>query len=183
MPISPPAPRTKLHHRAINVEGFEREDGLFDIECELIDTKTYDFEIGGNPRPVGTALHHMRARFTANLDFEIVAAEAETVSGPFSLCSGGADSFGRLVGLVIKPGFLKAANERLGGILGCTHIREFLQQMATVMFQTTYPARMRREAENAHLGPPKPRLLNTCFAHNSAGEMVKERFPEYYTGP
>ena len=182
MPISEAAPRNKMHHRSIILQGYEREDGLFDVDCELIDTKTYDFEIGGDPRPVGTALHHMRARITANLDFEIVAAEAETVMGPFGLCKGGADSFGRLVGLVIKPGFIKAANERLGGILGCTHIREFLQQMATVVFQTTYPARMRRDAENAHLGPRKNPLLNTCIAHDSAGEVVKQRFPELYTG-
>ena len=183
MPLSPPAPRKKLHNRAITVEGFEREDGLFDVEIELIDTKTYDFEIGGRPMPAGAHLHHMRARITANLDFEIVAAEAETLAGPYGICTGGAKSFGKLVGLTVKPGFLKAVNERLGGIMGCTHIREVMQQMATVLFQTTDPARTRREEAHPHHGPKKPpRLLNTCFAYDSAGEVVKERFSDFYTG-
>ncbi|MDR3522913.1 MAG: DUF2889 domain-containing protein [Acetobacteraceae bacterium] len=183
MALSPAAPRKKLHNRQIVVEGFEREDGLFDIEAELIDTKTYAFNIGHRELAVGDSLHRMRARLTVNFDFEIVAAEAVTLAGPFSICAGGAESFSKLVGLTIKAGFLKAANERLGGVMGCTHIREFLQQMATIAFQTTYPARARREEAQSATGDKKPpRLLNTCFAYDSTRAAVKERFPEYYTG-
>jgi len=183
MALSPAAPRKKLHNRSIIVEGFEREDGLFDIEAELIDTKTYTFSIGPREIPEGAPLHRMHARMTVNAAFEIVAAEAVTYAGPYEICAGGADSFAKLVGLTIKPGFLKAANERLGGVLGCTHIREYLQQMATVVFQTTFPARIRAEEALAVKGEKKPpRLLNTCFAHDSTREVVKARHPEYYTG-
>jgi len=183
MPLSPAALRTKLHNRAITVEGFEREDGLFDIEAELIDTKTYGFSTDDRDLPTGTPLHHMRARLTVNLNFEIVAAEAETLAGPYLICAGGADSFSKLIGLTIKPGFMKAANERLAGVTGCTHIREFLQQMATVAFQTTYPARARRAQAREVIGEKKPpRLLNTCFAYDSTREAMKARHPEFYTG-
>ena len=50
---------------------------------------------------------------------------------PYAICSSVAPSFTRLAGLQIKPGFLKEAAKRVGGTLGCTHLRELLQQMAT----------------------------------------------------
>lgn len=179
MSLSPPAPRKHLHTRAITLTGYEREDGCFDIEAEIIDTKTYGFPTEDRQIDPGMPLHHMRARLTVTEHLEIVAAEAVTEAGPFGICGGGAESFGRLAGLVIKPGFLKAANERLAGVAGCTHIRELLQQMATVAFQTTYPARAKREPYH----PTKaPRLLNTCHAYAADGDVVKRRWPKFYTG-
>ena len=41
MPLSPSAPRQLMHNRAIECRGYEREDGLWDIEGHLVDTKTY----------------------------------------------------------------------------------------------------------------------------------------------
>ena len=180
MPLSEAAPRKPLHTRDIKLHGYQREDGQFDIEAELIDTKAYPFDIDGRPIPVGAPLHHMRARITGNEHLVITSAEAVTESGPFSICGGGAESFSRLAGLTIRPGFLRAANERLGGIKGCTHIRELLQQMATVAFQTSYPVRAKRDEKKPASTPP--RLLNTCHAYDSAGDVIKRRFPAFYTG-
>ncbi len=171
--------RRKLHTRTIRLEGFERDDGLFDIEAELTDHKTYGFATADRQVEEGMALHHMRTRLTVTDDLLIVSAEAETVAGPFSICGGGAETFSRLAGLTVKPGFLRAANERMAGTLGCTHLRELLQQMATVAFQTLYPVRARREDAQPE-GPP--RLLNTCHAYDSAGPVIRDRFPKYYTG-
>jgi hypothetical protein len=179
MPLSAAAPRKPLHTRAITLHGYQREDGLFDIEADIMDTKAYDFEIDDRPVPIGAPLHHMRARITVNENLLIISAEAITEAGPFDICGGGAESFARLAGLVIRPGFLKAANERLGGVQGCTHIRELLQQIGTVAFQTTYPVRANREERNP--GAP-PRLLNTCHAYDSNRSVVQKRFPAFYTG-
>src|SRR3954451_8363882 len=44
MPLSPPAPREMLHRRAIDIRGWRRDDGLYDIEAHLLDTKAYPFE-------------------------------------------------------------------------------------------------------------------------------------------
>ncbi len=179
MPLSDAVPRKHLHTRAITLHGYQREDGQFDIEAEITDTKSYAFEIDARMVRVGDPLHHMRARITVDEGLTITQAEAVTEAGPFVICPGGADSFGRLVGLVIKAGFLKAANERLGGPVGCTHIRELLQQMATVAFQTTYPVRARQES--AAPGA-RPRLLNTCYAYADTREVVKKRWPDLYQG-
>lgn len=180
MPLSEAAPRKRLHTRAITLHGYQREDGLFDIEAELIDTKGYDFTIGTRVVATGAPLHHMLARLTVNEDMVIVHAEAVTEAGPYGICGGGAESFSRIEGLAVKPGFLRAAEDRLGGTIGCTHLRELLQQLGTVAFQTTFPVRARRETRSSS---PRPRLLNSCFAFASDSDVVKERWPDHYIGP
>lgn len=136
MPLSDPAPRDALHRRDIRLAGYRRADGRFDIEGELIDTKTYPIQLEGRARGPGEPLHHMRLRLTVDEDMTIHAAEAATDAGPYLSCGGGAESFARLAGLRIGPGFVREAMARLGGTAGCTHIRELVQQMGTVAFQT-----------------------------------------------
>ena len=182
MELSPPAsPRQLQHDRTIRVRGYEREDGLFDVEAELLDTRPYDIPMSDRPIPAGSPLHQMKARLTVNLQMEILAAEAVTLAGPYMICPGGAASFSKLAGLTIKSGFLKAANEVMGGAAGCTHIREFLQQMATVAHQATFKSRWRNTPEI--FAKPSSRQLNSCFAYDTAGERVKAKFPEFYDGP
>jgi len=180
LPLSDAQPRTRLHTRTITLEGYQREDGLFDIEAEIIDRKAHGFSTIDRTVEPGTPLHHMNVRLTVNDALEIVAAEAHTTHGPFTICSGGADSFGRLVGLTIRPGFLKSANERLGGIVGCTHIRELLQQLGTVAMQTFYPIRAKTRPREPDA---PPRLLNTCHAYASDNSVIQRSYPAYYTGP
>jgi hypothetical protein len=179
LPLSQSQPRKHLHTRTITLGGFHRDDGLFDIEAELTDHKSYDFDTEDRVVADGMPLHNMQARFTVNEGMEIVHAEAVTNFGPFNICGGGAVSFATLAGLVIRPGFLKAANERLGGIKGCTHLRELLQQMATVTYQTLYPVRARAQAADPEA---PPRLLNTCHAYASDGPVIARRWPKFYTG-
>lgn len=196
MPLSPPAARDLMHSRNITLRGYARADGQTDVEAHLVDTKAFAFANTdrGTIEP-GVPLHEMRVRMTVDENLLITACEAVTEHGPFTICGGGAATMGRLVGLTIKPGFLKAANERLGGIEGCTHLRELLQQIATVALQTLWPVRSRREAAEleaarargeAHDGPAKQegstRLVNSCHAYNSAGPVVQRRWPALYTG-
>ncbi len=44
MPLSPPVKRVQKHTREVKCFGYEREDGLWDIEGRIADTKTYSFE-------------------------------------------------------------------------------------------------------------------------------------------
>jgi hypothetical protein len=124
----------------------------------------------------------MVARITVDERMRIVAAEAVTEQGPYTICPGGAESFSRLEGLTIGPGFLKSARERMGGTVGCTHLRELLQQIATTAHQTIAPI-IRRRAAASGTTPGPGRMLNSCYAYASDGEAVRRRFPEYYTGP
>ncbi len=187
MPLSEPAAREKLHVRAITLNGYRRADGLYDVDASITDTKTYGFDNQDRPSgriEAGEKLHGMVARITFDEDLLIHSAEASTEYGPFGVCPGGAASFASLTGLSIRPGFLRAANERMRGTIGCTHLRELLQQMATVAFQTMLPVRLKRESvEAAREKPETPRMLNSCFAYASDSPAVKQRWPHAYTGP
>ena len=198
MPLPPPADRELMHTRQITLQGFRRRDGLMDVEAHLVDTKGFDFSNPDRGRiPSGMPLHEMWVRMTVGDDLKIVACEAVTDHGPYVTCIGGAASFAKLVGLIIKPGFLKAANERVGGVLGCTHLREMLQQIGTVALQTIWPERSRREVAALEAAKargetptgPRPRtdgspdMINSCFAYASDGPAVLERWPALYTGP
>ena len=181
MPLSEPHERELLHLRDIALRGYRRPDGLFDIEAHLTDAKTYGFANEDRGRvEAGEPLHGMWMRMTIDEDLRIVACEADTEFGPYAVCRAAAPNFGRLAGLVIGRGFLKAAAERVGGTQGCTHLRELLQQMATVAIQTLYSQRSRREAEAR---PEKPALLNTCLAYATDSPVVRRQWPHLYTGP
>lgn len=197
--LSAPVKREPMHLRRIEVQGFLREDGLLDVDARLVDTKPYTFANDESGEiPAGQPLHEMLVRMTVDEHLTIVACEAVTLHSPYAECGGGAVNMGVLVGLALKAGFLKAANERLRGPIGCTHIREMLQQIATVAHQTMWPVRerqrARRLAEEQRRDPSKVvraepgeddgsiRLLNTCFAYSSAGAVVRQRWPQLYTG-
>lgn len=186
--LSPPAPRELLHLRDIALRGYVRDDGMFDIEAHLTDTRTHGFaneDRGGRIEP-GEPLHEMKMRMTVDEDMIIRSCEAVTLHGPFRMCPDITPNFARLAGLRIGAGFLKAARARVGGVHGCTHLVELLQQVGTTAFQTLYPVRARRAREAEAAGPDAPKrpppLLNTCHTYASDSPVVERRWPEYFTG-
>lgn len=187
MPLSPPVEREELHTRRIELHGFRRADGLFDIEAHLVDTKTYPFtnHDRGEITP-GTPLHGMLARMTLDADMVITAFEADTEYAPYALCPAAAPNFARLAGLKVGRGFIRAANERVGGVHGCTHLRELLGQMGTVAFQTLYSVRMKpagsNAVETAQQPTGRPAMLGTCLAYAPDSPVVQRQWPAHYTG-
>jgi hypothetical protein len=169
MPLSDPAERNLLHLRDIQLRGYQRKDGLFDIEAHLVDTKSYGFNNEGRGwiEP-GEALHGMWIRMTITEDFEVLSCEASSDFTPYDVCP---------------------ANERVGGIHGCTHLREVIGQMGTVAFQTLYPVRRQRELEQAAARRAsgevvdekkvRPALIGTCIAYAPDSPVVKQRWPWY----
>lgn len=200
MPLSPPAEREALHTRSIEINGYQRADGLYDIEAHLVDTKPFGQtnKDRGFIEP-GEPIHDMWLRLTVDGTMLIVKAEAVSDRTPYVMCPHAAPNFSRLEGLRIKAGFLREANHLVGGQVGCTHLRELLQQMATTAFQAINPskvkAEMKAKAEPEPRGSDKvdaritekmggaPKILNTCLAYSEAGPLVKRRWPHLYTGP
>jgi hypothetical protein len=184
MPLSPPQTREHIHTRDITCSGYRREDGLWDIEGHLTDTKTYAFtnDERGDVPP-GTPIHEMWIRLTVTDSLEIKHVEAATDYSPFAVCRDVAPNFQRLIGLRIGPGWRKRALEQVGGIEGCTHIVELLAPVATTAFQTIFPIKSRERTTPEVSSDKPPRLLNTCHAFRSDGEKVKEIWPKFYDGP
>ena len=69
--------RRLVHTREIKTQAFARDDGLWDLEASLIDTKAKDFPLASGVRPAGDAIHHMFLLVTIDDRFNIVAAQAQ----------------------------------------------------------------------------------------------------------
>ncbi len=184
MPLSPPQPRDHMHTRDITCTGYRREDGLWDIEGHLIDTKTYAFTNDERGEiPPGVPVHEMWIRLTVSDKLEIKDVEAVTDFSPFAICRDVAPNFQRLIGLQIGPGWRRRALEQVGGVEGCTHIVELLAPVATTAFQTVFPIKNRERPKSDASPDQRPRLLNTCHAFRSDGPKAKEFWPKFYDGP
>ncbi len=183
MPLPPSKPRKLIHNRAIECRGYEREDGLWDIEGHLVDTKTFDTATRdtGRLRPAGEAVHNMWLRLTIDLDMLIHDAEAVTDNGPYAICGNIAPNFKGLKGITIGRGWRKHMLAVLGGTKGCTHLVELLGPVGTTAYQATGRAR-----EQYNAGKPitkKPYHINSCHIYNDVGPVVKKRWPQFYIGP
>ncbi|MBW8271422.1 DUF2889 domain-containing protein [Caldovatus aquaticus] len=170
MPLPPAAARRQpLHTRSLVMRGYRREDGLYDIEGQLTDTKTAPFETMDRGRIApGEPLHGMWLRLTVDETMLIHDVEAASDHTPYAICPAAAANFKRLRGLRIGPGFTRAVRERVGGVAGCTHLREMLGQLATVAYQTI----------GGQSGGGSPELIGTCLAWAADGPVVRARYPE-----
>ncbi len=194
MPLSKAtSPRKLVHTREYRFQGFEREDGLFDIEGHIVDTKPYSFKNSFRGRiDAGEPIHEMWLRTTLDLDMTIQAIEAVTDNGPYRVCPAITPNFQKAVGLKMGPGWRQRLKKVLGGTEGCTHLVEMLGHLATAAYQSMWPALERRSAERrkqalAEGKEPsgqgkRPALIDSCHAYASDGEVVKDYWPQFYTG-
>ncbi|MBV6631993.1 MAG: DUF2889 domain-containing protein [Alphaproteobacteria bacterium] len=185
MPLTPTVKREPIHHREIHCRGYLREDGLWDIEGHLRDTKAYAFHNHerGDITP-GDPIHDMWLRITVDDGLTVVDAEASTDGSPFGICGNITPVYKELIGLRIGPGWTKQTKSRFGGIQGCTHITELLGPVATTAFQTVYPylARKNKKPVEGEVSDPAkpPPLLNTCHAFAAHSPIVQKRWPDFY---
>ena len=184
MALSPPAPRTKRHIRALEMTGYQREDGLWDIEGHLRDEKGYDFESEWRGKvQAGQPVHDMWIRLTVDETLLVKNVEAAIDTGPHVICPDIAPNFKVLEGIRIAPGWYNNVKRLLGGARGCVHLAEMLGPMGTVAYQTLGASRVSDNQDKAMgRNRNKPARIDTCHVFKSDGEMVKKRWPEFFTG-
>jgi hypothetical protein len=186
MNLPAPSPRKHLHTRSIQCEGYERDDGLYDIEARIVDQKTYDVEepYRGH-RPAGAHVHDMQVRLTLDSSMTVKEVAVSTNHSPYDICPEVAASYQGLVGAKIGAGWRKAVAEAVGRTKGCTHITELLMPVATVAFQTmgSWPkgGKVATEAQPDQ-STKKPYFIDGCHAWASDGPVVKRLFPLHYRG-
>jgi hypothetical protein len=182
MPLPTPVPRKLIHTRQIECKGYEREDGLWDIEANLVDSKSYAHlrRHGGHERAAGEPVHNMWLRLTIDLDMVVHEVEAITDAGPYPHCGDITPNFKGLVGVKIGAGWRREIAARVGGIKGCTHMVELLGPLGTTAFQATGRARQARDA--AKPSTKKPYQIGSCHVYADDGMAVLERWPQFYKG-
>lgn len=184
MPLSAPAPRRHLHTRKITCEGYARDDGLWDIEARIVDTKTYAVEEPfRGARAPGMPVHDMQLRLTLDRDMVVREIDVTTNDAPYDACPTVAPNYQALVGAKVGAGWRRAVTEAVGRTKGCTHITELLMPAATVAFQTmgSWPKAgdAASPAVSAH-PDKKPYFVDGCKAWASDGDVVKKLFPLHY---
>lgn len=178
MPLSPPSPRRLLHTRQVFYEGFERDDGLYDIEARLIDTKPTDFVVEGERRwQADEPIHGMSIRLSIDRDYVVRAIEVSMDHVPHGECVAAEPPMQSIVGCCLRKGWRAAIEERLGKVRGCAHLRELLFNMGTVAFQSLVSWTSPRTTDT----PPPP--LGGCLAWDPAGPMVARIYPRFHVRP
>ncbi|MFM0077066.1 DUF2889 domain-containing protein [Paraburkholderia sediminicola] len=176
MPLTPVPNRTLLHTRTIEAKGYARDDGLYDLEAQLVDVKTHDKVGPAGTRRAGDPIHGMWLRITVDVSLTIMGAEASFDAVPYEgHCERIAPDYGRLVGLMIAPGFTSKARELLGGTRGCTHVTDLVGILGTLAFQTIANRRAREMQATV-----RPFQLNRCHALAATGDVVRNYYPRWF---
>ncbi len=184
-PMGETVARTLKHRRNFCYEVYEREDGLWDIEAQMQDRKSYPFPLASEPRAAAQALHNMILRVTVDAQLNIVAVQANTLVAPYlPQCANIIPDYQQMVGLNIMHGFRAALRAQFSGVLGCTHITELANTLPTVVVQgvgVELASRKRKAMGDAQAGMPFQ--LNQCHALIDTGEAVRLYYPRWYRAP
>jgi hypothetical protein len=172
----PPSPRKPIHLRRISCEGFEREDGLFEIEGLLIDTKPNPVELVTGRLAAGKPIHQMRVVWVIDRERTILQVRASTEHSPYPVCGEIAPAYSQLVGLRIEPGFTAAVKRMFRSVRGCSHMTELLPPMASTAFQMLW-ADGGFDSADAPRSERRTSPLGGCHALKLDGVIVRTYFP------
>jgi hypothetical protein len=177
--------RRHVHTRSIRADIFARDDGLWDLEAELVDTKSREFLLASGVRAAGVPIHRMQLVITIDTQFTIVAATARSLDHPYpGHCAAIEPAYHRLVGLNLLKGFKRAVRERLGGVAGCTHLTELTDVLPTAAVQAFAGEVIKNRdlADEEPSGAPaqKPFQLDRCHALRTDGPAVAQYYPRWY---
>ena len=201
MPLSQPAERERLHRRSIEINGYRRTDGKYDIEAHLTDVKSYgQTNHDRGYIDAGDPVHDMWLLLTVDEKMHIHGVEAVSDKTPYAMCPTAAPNFTRLTGLQIKAGFLREATHRVGGTVG---LHAFAGTAAADGNDGVSDHQSRQGAAR-DVGRGRAlekhgsdafdkritekwgggnKILNTCLAYDEKGPLVRRRWPHLYIGP
>ena len=172
MPLPECTQRREIHHRLIDMHAYAREDGLYDIEGQLRDSKPYDFirpSAPTQPVPADAALHDLWIRMTVDSDYVVREIVAAAVSTPWELCKQAEATLKVLEGERIGRGWSSMVKDRLRGAASCTHLMEMLIPMATTAIQAIRPIN--------RLVVDIAEQTDTCYAFGRDREVVQRLWP------
>ena len=181
MPLSPPVRRALRHTRAIHVDAFAREDGLWDLDARITDVKTNDIQLASGLREGGDPVHDLNLRITINRDLVIVDAEAASDKVPYpGYCDTIAPAYKSLIGLSLMSHFRLHLKDRLAGVLGCTHLTELALVLPTAAIQAYANDVIKtRDGDAVDDSTERPFQLDRCHALSLNGPAVARYYPRW----
>ena len=178
LPTAAPS-RTLKHRRRIDVHIYSRGNGEWEVDAEISDIKTRDTQLAGAVRRAGDPIHDMLLRLVVDERFNILESGAQTRAMPYpGVCDDHGDAYGRLVGLNLLKGFGREVRQRLGGVLGCTHLTELSQVLPTAVVQAFAGDVIDTRGDNP--SGEQPFQIDRCHALRADGPAVQTFYPRWY---
>ena len=175
-----PITREELHHRRIDMRGYLRSDGFYEVEASVVDRKAQPFEplMGGKHVAAGEPVHDMGVAIVFDARMLVHDVRTFTRSAPYDVCPEGGQALQSLVGLRMTAGWNKEVRDRLGGGKSCTHLMELLGPLATTAFQTT--SALRRSQPTPVDARGRPLKIDSCYAYGAQRELVRMHWPQFH---
>jgi hypothetical protein len=159
-------------------EGYRRNDGLFDLECALVDVKDQDYALLTGVRRAGDPVHDMRARLTLDSELTVRDIEVSFDAMPYpGACDQIRNAYRKLIGARLLQGFRAALQEAMGGVQGCSHVTELLMHAPTPAIQMMAGMRTEHTRDGS-----KPFQLDSCHALETTTDTVRRYYPQWYRG-
>jgi hypothetical protein len=168
-----------VQSRRIEINSFDVGDGRIQVEGRLRDWQ--------RPRLGGSLLgpflvHDIRVCITVNgYNMAIEAVEGEMCHQPRNGCSEVLPLMGDLVGVEVTKGFAKQVKELIGGVRGCTHVRNLVINLGPAALQGFWCGYLANKVSG--FSPNDPRIqkyANSCLLWREDGPLVNE--PSRYLG-
>ena len=175
--------RKELHFRKIEMRGWERSDGLYEVEGHVTDQKPCVFTAisGGKVVPAGEFIHDMGVKLVIDLEMQVLEVSTFTTAAPYKDCTSAGTALQSLKGQRIASGWSSEVRRLLGGAQCCTHLMEILIPMGTAAFQSLTMIRQAQPEKLRSNGAPAK--VDSCYAYAASREIVMQRWPNFYTGP
>ena len=180
-------PRRLMHRRSVECLGYLRDDGLWEVEARLVDTKPYarQDKHRGLQQP-DDPVHDIRLRLAVVDSFTIRETGTTMASTPYPSCLDVEGILQRLVGERIGKGWRELVRRKIGKLETCTHLAELLGPAVTTLFQTATSGKdpQGRGALDHQQGATEPPFfVGGCYSWRLDGPVVAETFPQFAKQP
>lgn len=172
--------REELHLRQIEMRGWRRSDGLFEVEGRLTDRKPHDTVVGRGQKllPAREPLHDMGVRIVYDAQMRVHDVQTFTQAAPYAQCPEGGRALRSLIGQRMVNGWSKVVRERIGGSRSCTHLMQLLSPMATVAMQSL--GELRKNEPELLDANGRPVKIDSCYAYGAERELVHQLWPQFH---
>lgn len=180
--------RRHMHTRTIECNGYLRDDGLWEVEARLRDTKPFNqpaHRFREELKP-GDPVHDIGLRLAIDDSMTVREAEATMLATPYPTCIEVEGILQRLVGERVGPGWRETVRRKIGRLETCTHLSELLGPAVTTLFQTmshgkTPEGRDTMDHQRQRTEPPF--FVGGCHSWRTDGPIVAAMFPQFATKP
>lgn len=179
--------RRLMHRRSVECVGYLRDDGLWEVEARLVDTKPFAQRdrYRGELKP-GEPVHDIALRLAIDDTMTIIEAETTMRATPYPTCVEVRPILQRLVGERIGKGWRELVRQKIGRLETCTHLSELLGPAVTALFQTMSYGKTpenRDSLDTPRGGSGRPFFIGGCHSWRTDGPIVAELFPQFATKP